>query len=152
MTVPLRPPSHTPPTAYVVDVQPLSPEYASLVQPVGTCVRAALQAEAAPEGGEVAVVLCDDEEIALLHERFLGIEGPTDVLSWESDVTLGDVMVSCDTAARQAAELGHSTTREVCVLAVHGALHLLGWDDRTDDDRRRMQARVDEIVDSVGVP
>ena len=67
-----------------------------------------------------------------------------------ADHSLGDVMVSCETARVQAEELGHGWEREVCVLAVHGALHLLGWDDLAPGAQEAMQARVDEIVDAVG--
>jgi probable rRNA maturation factor len=104
--------------------------------------------EDAPPGSEVVVVLCDDEEIAAYHERYMGLPGPTDVLSWPSDISLGDVMVSCETAGRQAKMLGHSWEREVCVLAVHGTLHLLGWDDHGADEQAAMQARVDFVVDT----
>jgi probable rRNA maturation factor len=103
----------------------------------------------------VAVLLATDPEIAEAHQRFLGLAGPTDVMSWQSGepvaapgAFLGDVMVSCHTALRQAEELGHRWDREVCVLAVHGVLHLLGWDDQTPQDRACMQARVDAIVDA----
>lgn len=120
---------------------------------VERAVVAALQEEVAPEGAEVSVVLTTDEEIADYHQRFMGIPGPTDVISWPADVYdptgeqyLGDVMVSCETGCAQAAELGHSWEREVCVLAVHGTLHLLGWDDQTECDRQAMQTRVDELV------
>ncbi len=138
----------TPPPDYPVDVHSLVPGYGRFSPLVLAAVRAALAVESAPTGREVAVVLCDDEEIAAYHERFMGLSGPTDVLSWPSDVALGDVMVSCETALRQAGELGHSWEREVCVLAVHGTLHLLGWDDHGAEEQAAMQARVDEIVDA----
>lgn len=133
--------------AYAVSVEPRDPRFAEHVGPVTHAVRRALVEEAAPTGSQVAVVLCDDEEIAEYHQRFMDIPGPTDVMSWPSDSpSLGDVLVSVETAARQAAVLGHSLGREVRVLAVHGVLHLLGWDDRTPEDQGAMQARVDDLV------
>jgi probable rRNA maturation factor len=59
---------------------------------------------------------------------------------------LGDVVISYDTAAAQAADYGHPPTAEVDVLLVHGLLHLLGYDDTADADRTRMHARQDEIL------
>ena len=117
---------------------------------------AALAAESAAAGSEVSVLLTDDAEIAGFHRRYMGIPGPTDVMSWPAaDAAdtgfLGDVLISCETAARQAAELGHPVEREVCVLAVHGVLHLLGWDDQTGAEREAMQSRVDDIVDAISV-
>ncbi len=103
--------------------------------------------ENAPFGSQVAVVLCDDADIASYHERFMSIPGPTDVISWAADAPLGDVMVSCETARRQAAAYGNSWEREVCVLAVHGTLHLIGWNDHSPTERHEMQARVDAIID-----
>jgi probable rRNA maturation factor len=132
---------------YAVSVEPRDPRFVEHVGPITHAVRRALVEENAPNGSQVAVVLCDDEEIAEYHERFMGIAGPTDVMSWPSDSPpLGDVLVSVETAARQAAALGHSLGREVRVLAVHGVLHLLGWDDQTPEDRGAMQARVDALV------
>ncbi len=136
-----------------VHVRSEAPRFSRLRSLVRRRVAAALAAEGAPTGSEVNVLLVGDQEIAEYHERFMGISGPTDVLSWPSGFEgpeMGDVMVSCETAERQAAELGHSWEREVCVLAVHGTLHLMGWDDRTPEERDAMQARVDEIVDSLG--
>ncbi len=92
-------------------------------------------------------MLCDDAEIAVYHVRYMSIVGPTDVISWAADAPLGDVMVSCETAQRQAAAYGNSWEREVCVLAVHGTLHLLGWTDHSPAERHAMQARVDAIID-----
>ncbi len=134
-------------TGFVIDVLVSDPSYERFGASVTRCVELALRAENAPFGSHVAVVLCDDAEIADYHERFMRIPGPTDVISWPADAPLGDVMVSCETARRQAAEYGNSWEREVCVLAVHGALHLLGWDDHSPVERQAMQVRVDSIVD-----
>lgn len=134
-------------SAYAVTVRALDPDDARFREPVRRAVEAALAAEGARPGWRVAVLLVDDDEIAEHHARFMGRPEPTDVLSWRTtDAPLGDVMISCETARRQAEELGHSWEREVLVLAVHGALHLLGWDDLAPGARERMQRRVDELV------
>lgn len=137
-------------TGFVIDVLPTDPSFDRFGASVTRCVELALQAENAPFGSQVAIVLCDDAEIAVYHERFMRIMGPTDVISWPADAPLGDVMVSCETARRQAAAYGNSWQREVCVLAVHGTLHLLGWDDHSPTERHAMQVRVDSIVDGCG--
>ncbi len=101
---------------------------------------------------EVSVWVSTDAEIADLHQRYMGIEGPTDVMSFPSaDVPLregylGDIAVSYETAARQAGEAGHTPEREIAYLALHGLLHLLGYDDLTPEERSRMLARQDSLL------
>ncbi len=117
---------------------------------VRRALEVALFREAVRAGSGIAVLLVTDDEIAAYHGRFLNSSDPTDVISWPSGEDapghLGDVMVSCERAAAQAIVLGHSTEREVCVLAVHGLLHLLGWDDLVQGAQEVMQARVDTLV------
>lgn len=97
--------------------------------------------------GEVGVWICRDDEIAELHERFQGIPGPTDVLSFPGDPPyLGDIAVSAETAALQAAEVGHSVGREIAFLVLHDFLHLIGYDDLSEPDRSRMFARQEELL------
>jgi len=94
---------------------------------------------------EVTVLLTDDEGMAELHGRYLGVRCPTDVMSFPSrserggepdvkgapdDAYLGDIVISEDMARSQAGEYGHSTEREIALLVVHGALHLIGYDDK----------------------
>lgn len=99
--------------------------------------------------GEVGVWICRDDEIASLHERFQGIPGPTDVLSFPGDPPyLGDIAVSAETAAQQAREAGHGPNREVAYLVLHGLLHLLGYDDVDEESRQRMLARQDELLEA----
>ena len=106
-------------------------------------------AEQEGAGGEVSVWICRDGEIAELHERYQGIPGPTDVLSFPGEPPyLGDIAVSADTAAAQAAEVGHSPGREIAYLALHGLLHLLGYDDLDETSRARMRARQDELLEA----
>lgn len=91
---------------------------------------------------ELTLVLMDDASIARHNQSDRGEEGPTDVLSYptfEPDDEgfpqvphLGDVLISLETAARQAAEHGHQLQDEVLVLAAHGLTHLRGYDHQTD--------------------
>lgn len=111
---------------------------------------------------ELTVVLMDDAAIARHNLADRGVEGPTDVLSYptfEPDDEgfpevphLGDVMVSLDTAARQAPEHGHDLQQEVLVLVAHGITHLLGFDHQTDDEWHPFstnQARILELAAKV---
>ncbi len=118
-------------------------------------------AEAALRGlgllnAELSLVLTDDPRIAALNGQWRNKPEPTDVLSFPqrdagapatgaSDL-LGDVVISVNTAARQAAELGHSLETELRVLLVHGLCHLLGHDHLTDEERREMQALEGRIL------
>lgn len=99
--------------------------------------------------GELSVVLCDDPFIHPLNRDWRGKDRPTDVLSFaqregeeadEDDPVLGDVVISVETAARQAAERGHSLEHELRVLLVHGVLHLLGYDHEDDEEAEEMEA------------
>ena len=83
------------------------------------------------------------------NRLFLGEERPTDVLAFSQGEgggppghpgLLGDVVISVETAARQAARAGHSLEREAALLLIHGILHLLGHDHATAAERRRMWA------------
>lgn len=97
-----------------------------------------------------AVALVSDRKIAALNRRYRGKSKPTDVLSFPASNGkgrggyLGDVVISAETARRNARRLGHSTAGEIKLLALHGALHLLGYDHETDAGqmaRRERQLR-----------
>ncbi len=96
---------------------------------------------------ELSLVLCDDAFIRALNRDYRGTDRPTDVLSFplgdshvpELPGMLGDVIVSTETAARQAAARGHSLRREVTTLLIHGILHLLGHTHDTDADEAEME-------------
>lgn len=98
---------------------------------------------------EVTVVLTKDAAIAELNQAWRGKSRPTDVLSfaaWEGEPVpgtehvLGDIVISVETAARQAHELGHSLEEELAVLCAHGLLHLLGLDHERGPAEARFQA------------
>jgi probable rRNA maturation factor len=118
---------------------------------------AALRAEKA--AGEICIELTNDEMIHGCNRDFRFVDRPTDVLSFPAaegeeligipDGHLGDIMISVETAARQAAELGHSTEREITFLAVHGTLHVLGYDHIEPEDEELMTARQREIMGKI---
>ena len=108
---------------------------------------------------EVELTLCGDEEIHGVNKEFRGIDRPTDVLSFpmmefsmpEVYVSLGNIILSVETARGQAEEYGHSLKRELCFLCAHSALHLLGYDHETEDEREEMEAKQREILDALGI-
>jgi probable rRNA maturation factor len=123
---------------------------------VRRAILAALQLERAPDS-EVSVLLADDEVMSRMNVRYLGREGPTDVLAFSQvqgqkvpgSKLLGDVVVSLEAAQRQARRTRCSTDEEVCLLAVHGVLHLLGWRDGTPAEQRKMMRRARQILRTV---
>ncbi|HOY66270.1 MAG TPA: rRNA maturation RNase YbeY [Candidatus Ozemobacteraceae bacterium] len=108
-----------------------------------------LRFEDAPENVELSIVLCDDDFIQKLNNDYLGRNRPTDVLSFpiddeelEAEVrAIGDVVISIETAHRQAAKLSHSVGLETAFLLIHGVLHLMGYDHDTSSDQLRMRDR-----------
>jgi len=93
-----------------------------------------------PPAPEISLTLLDDEAIAALNRRYLGREGPTDVLAFslgEPTAPLGDVYVGFQQAGRQAAEHGVPLEEELARLAIHGTLHVLGHDHPEGPERTR---------------
>jgi probable rRNA maturation factor len=88
--------------------------------------------------GELGVALVSDARMRTLNRKYRRKDYATDVLSFESD-TLGDLVIATGVARRQAREAGHSYQTELRVLALHGLLHLLGYDHEDPDDNGRMQ-------------
>ena len=89
---------------------------------------------------EFSIVVSSDEEVRKANDQFRNVPRPTDVLSFPDgeDGHLGDIMISADRAATQSAEHGHSIEEEIQVLALHGMLHLNGYDHETDDGEMRL--------------
>jgi probable rRNA maturation factor len=106
---------------------------------------------------ELSIALVNDAKMSQLHEEFLGIPGPTDVLTFELDenekgsVTSGEVVICVPEAQRQAQQRGSSVERELLLYALHGMLHLSGFDDRTEAGYRKMHRKEDEILTQLGV-
>ena len=110
-------------------------------------------ADALSVKGEVALVLAGDRALRTLNHRYRGKDKPTDVLSFPGSGhahargDLGDIVISVDTAAANAKRLGRTLPQELGVLALHGFLHVLGYDHESDDgtmDRleRRLRKRL----------
>lgn len=131
-------------------------------------VNTVIQTEKPDLDPEVSILLVDDQEIQSLNNTYRGLDQPTDVLSFameedmagdevpdffvsEDNNILGDIVISLETAARQAEEYGHSFEREAAFLTVHGMLHLLGYDHCTEEDRVEMRSREEEILTRLGL-
>ena len=102
--------------------------------------------------GEVNIRIASSRELQELNRRFRRKNRPTDVLSFPSETPrlAGDIAISVEIAAANAAELGHSTEAEVKVLILHGLLHLAGYDHETDDGE--MRARETILRRQLGLP
>ncbi|MEX2119326.1 MAG: rRNA maturation RNase YbeY [Pirellulales bacterium] len=105
--------------------------------------------------GAISVALVGDEAIHELNRRFLSHDEPTDVLSFVLERTggylEGQIVVSTETAAAVAARLGWSPADELLLYVVHGALHLVGYDDLDPDSRARMRQRERQCLARVGL-
>lgn len=123
--------------AIVVDEQTAIPRAGA------ACKRAA---ELVLQNRKVVVALVDDAKMAELHERFLGKPGPTDVLSFPH----GEIVVSADTARREAQARGIAPLHELVLYVVHGALHLAGYDDRKPKQCRLMREAERRVLNEMG--
>ncbi|MBM3240762.1 rRNA maturation RNase YbeY [Candidatus Poribacteria bacterium] len=103
---------------------------------------------------EVSVLLTDDAEIQRLNKQYCQLDRPTDVLAFamregiDSELNphlLGDIVISIQTAQRQAVDVGHSLDMELSLLAVHGTLHLLGYDHEIDSEAAIMRD-IEEMI------
>lgn len=131
---------------------------------IETCLQQAAKVEEIPDV-EVAVTITNNKEIQQINVEHRGINQPTDVLSFplyerdeewmleegEDVVAIGDIVISLDKAIEQANDYGHSLSREIGFLAVHGFLHLLGYDHETPEEEKEMFGRQNLILDQVGL-
>jgi probable rRNA maturation factor len=109
---------------------------------------------------EMTIVIGNDGELHELNQQYLGVDAPTDVLSFPADevdpdsgaLYLGDVILSLSRAQAQAAAGGHSVEAELQLLTVHGALHLLGYDHAEPGDKAAMWEQQAEILALLGCP
>jgi len=116
-------------------------------------------AESELQNPEVSILLLDDREMRELNRQYRRKDRPTDVLSFPmSDDTcenvqpdlLGDIVISVETALKQAEERKHSLYRELCWLLIHGTLHLLGYDHETSSmDEKKMRKKEAAVFDRV---
>ena len=104
------------------------------------------------------IIMTDDEEIQKLNSKYRGIDKKTDVITFALEDgddfknpcirVLGDIYISVPTAYEQAQSYGHSRIREICFLATHGILHLLGYDHIEENDEKVMFSLQEELLTS----
>ena len=115
-----------------------------------------------PDNCEISFSFVSEDEIRELNAFYRDKDSVTDVLSFpqyddlselddDMELCLGDVVICSDVARRQAEEYGHSLKRELCFLCAHSALHLLGYDHETEEEREEMEAKQREILDALGI-
>ena len=122
-------------------------------------INEAIRLSDGPEEAEVSLLLVDNQRIHALNLEYRGVDRPTDVLSFalqeeveeepeieEEDEMLGDIVISVERAREQAEEYGHSFEREIVYLAVHGTLHLLGFDHEEENDKQMMRSKEEEVM------
>jgi probable rRNA maturation factor len=147
--------------AYTIDVQSTSRYPAPLAQAVAVAANEAAAHEAAPEGAALTVLLTDDEHLRQLNKQYRGEDRATDVLSFPSGEPmpgnedlleyLGDIAISVPYAERQASVKGHNLSAELQLLAVHGVLHLLGYDHTDGEEKAAMWAAQAAILHKLGL-
>lgn len=113
------------------------------------------------DNGEFNVIIVDNEKIRQINKEYRNVDRETDVISFalEDDKTfviqdyrvLGDIYISIDKALEQSREYGHSFKREFNFLALHGLLHLLGYDHMEKDDEEVMFSKQEEVLAKYGI-
>lgn len=134
-------------------------EYADEVDAADIVAAVAAALDAEGQSGEVTVVVTTDEAVAELNEQYRDTKGPTDVLSFpaqdptpgfvaapEMDTYLGDIIIALPYTKRQAERIGKPLRDELRLLAIHGALHLLGYDHAEQEEEAAMWAKQDAIL------
>ena len=126
----------------------------------------AAQKEQVADDAEVSLTLVDNQTIQEINRDYRQKDQVTDVISFamqerhedeidiigaDLPVVLGDIIISVDQAKEQALTYGHSFEREMCFLAVHGFLHLLGYDHMNEADEKEMIERQEEILGEFGL-
>lgn len=106
---------------------------------------------------EFNIIIVDNKRIREINREYRGVDRETDVISFaledNMDVVytdfrlLGDIYISLDKCYQQAIEYGHSRMREICFLATHGLLHLLGYDHMNKEDEEKMFSLQNELLD-----
>ncbi len=121
----------------------------------------ALRAGIPADDLELAVVITTDEQVQQLNVEFRQVDAPTDILSFPADPLpiefsdepyyLGDLIIAYPYALAQATRLGHDPLENLCLLVIHGCLHLLGYDHDTVENRRKMWEAQAEILQALNI-
>jgi probable rRNA maturation factor len=120
-------------------------------------VASALRIEGRDPVADISVALVDDAYIRVLNREYRGLDQPTDVLAFPlqdpgsatPEPALGDIVISVERARDQARQFKHPVRREVALLAVHGLLHLLGYEDETEAGAAAMWSKQKRLLDRI---
>lgn len=138
----------------------------SLAAMLSQAIEETIRLSGGPEEAEVSLTLVDDRRIHALNLEYRGVDRATDVLSFAlqeetdeepelefefEDNMLGDIVISAEKAWEQAKEYGHSFEREIVYLAVHGTLHLLGYDHEEEQDKLEMRSQEEAVMALLGL-
>jgi probable rRNA maturation factor len=121
--------------------------------------RLTLELEQGHSKDDMTIVLTDDAQLHELNREYLGVDAPTDVLSFPAEETdpetgtsyLGDILLSIPRAAQQAQAAGHSVEAEAQLLVIHGTLHLLGHDHAEAEEKARMWQQQAKVLERLGL-
>ncbi|ABS23255.1 rRNA maturation RNase YbeY [Bacillus cytotoxicus] len=145
------------------ETEEVKEEYVNMIREL---LEKAAQMEGVEDGTELSVTFVDNERIREINRDYRGKDQPTDVISFaledmgEGEVEiigadmprmLGDLIISIPRTKEQAEEYGHSFDRELGFLALHGFLHLLGYDHMTEEDEKEMFGKQKEILGAFGL-
>ena len=147
-------------SSYKIHVQQKEKVVQSIAAALRTAVTVTLRHEKYRPPAEITLLLTDDEQLKSLNKEYRGIDAPTDVLSFatgeampgmkENELYLGDIVISVPMAEQQARRGGHSLKAELQLLAVHGTLHLLGYDHEEPNEKGRMWRAQASILAQLG--
>ena len=130
------------PNAYRIELNRRRRAFSFPSRPVLLVIRAVLADHDAPPG-VLSICVVGDREMRSLNEAYSGTSDTTDVLAFPladlDDPTIGEIIVNADRAAREGPRYDNSPQRELSLYVVHGALHLVGYDDHTPAEKRRMR-------------
>jgi probable rRNA maturation factor len=152
-------------TNWTIDIR-VDPDYRRLlkVRWLRQVVAVVLAAEEIRPGAKLSLVITNDETVKDLNRKYRGKDKTTDVLSFPlieeddtfvsppgAEVHLGEVIISCPQAIRQAEKAGHALEKELALLIVHGVLHVLGYDHQRSAQRQHMRAREQAILNQISL-
>ncbi|MCY9344302.1 rRNA maturation RNase YbeY [Bacillus inaquosorum] len=137
-----------------------------MLKEVENLLQFAAEREGVQDQAEVSVTIVTNEDIQQINKDYRGKDAPTDVISFaleeegegeveivgaEMPPVLGDIIISADRTREQAEEYNHSFKRELGFLAVHGFLHLLGYDHMTKEEEEEMFTKQKDLLDAYGL-
>jgi probable rRNA maturation factor len=152
----------------LVDIEEGLERFSALQGVVAAAVSRAVERTGGPEKAQIGLLVVGEEAMRDFNLEHRGQDRPTDVLSFPlleageeitqadidpqtGEVVLGDIVLSLPAAERQAAEYGHSLAREAAYLAVHGTLHLLGYDHENGDEGKLMRKLEEAVLEAAGL-